>query len=220
MAPSSGAATGRKQASAPDFGRTSEVLLSKIDQATAAALGWPKSKYAWVEHERRWLCRSVPTDRVLSSETYKDLYVEGTQLRLREAIPADGGAPMLRLGRKADVSSSVRLLTSIYLSAEEFRLLSSLPGRILRKTRHALGKIDGADVFVDVFDGPLSGLIMAEAEFDDAEAMGRYPTPDFAFREVTDDIRYTGGRLVRDGLPDDSLAWASGLDDPDAAVRL
>lgn len=183
-----------------------EVSLTKIDEATAAALGWPKSKYAWVEHERRWLCRSVPTDRVLSAETYNDLYVEGTQLRLREAVPIGGGAPMLRLGRKADVSASVRLLTSIYLSAEEFRLLSSLPGRVLRKTRHALGKVDGADVFVDVFEGPLTGLIMAEAEFDSVEAMDRYAMPDFAVREVTDDVRYTGGRLVRDGLPDDYQA--------------
>lgn len=177
--------------------------MSEIDQATAAALGWPKSKYAWVERERRWLCRSVPIDRVVSTEVYNDLYVTGTQLRLREALPHGGGAPMLRLGRKADVSPAVRLLTSIYLSREEFRLLSSLPGRSLRKTRHALGKVDGADVFVDVFEGPLSGLIMAEAEFETMQAMERYAMPDFAFREVTDDVRYTGGRLVADGLPDD-----------------
>lgn len=177
--------------------------MSEIDQATAAALGWPKSKYAWVERERRWLCRTVPSDRIISSEVYNDLYVTGTRLRLREALPQDGGAPMLRLGRKADVSPAVRLLTSIYLSREEFRLLSSLPGRSLRKTRHALGKVDGADVFVDVFEGPLSGLIMAEAEFGTMEAMERYAMPDFAFREVTDDVRYTGGRLVADGLPAD-----------------
>lgn len=177
--------------------------MAEIDQATAAALGWPKSKYAWVERERRWLCAGVPSDRILRSETYRDLYVEGTRLRLREAVPADGGPPMLRLGRKADVSPSVRLLTSIYLSPEEFRLLSTLPGRILQKTRHSLGKVDGADLFVDVFEGPLSGLIMAEAEFGSVEEMERYPMPDFALREVTEDVRYTGGRLVADGLPPD-----------------
>lgn len=164
-------------------------------------MGWPKAKYAWVERERRWLCRTVPFDRVVSAESYTDLYVEGTQLRLREAVPVGGGTPMLRLGRKADVNPSVRLLTSIYLAPEEFRLLSSLPGHILRKTRHSLGKVDGADVFVDVFEGPLSGLVMAEAEFETLEAMERYPMPDFAFREVTEDVRYTGGRLATDGLP-------------------
>lgn len=177
------------------------TTLTEIDHETAAALGWPKAKYAWVERERRWLCRDVPRHRVLSSETYTDLYVEGTQLRLREAVPVGGGPPMLRLGRKADVSPSVRLLTSIYLAPEEFRLLSSLPGRVLRKTRHSLGRIDGADVFVDVFEGPLGGLVMVEAEFESLEAMERYPMPDFAFREVTEDVRYTGGKLATEGLP-------------------
>ncbi|KQW78809.1 hypothetical protein [Brevundimonas sp. Root1279] len=176
--------------------------MSEIDQATAAALGWPKSKYAWVERERRWLCKSVPFERVVSAEVYTDLYVEGTQLRLREAVAVGGGARMLRLGRKADVTPAVRLLTSIYLSPQEYRLLSTLPGRTLQKTRHSLGKIDGADVFVDVFEGALSGLIMAEAEFETLEAMERYPMPEFAVREVTDDVRYTGGMLVVDGLPD------------------
>jgi len=108
---------------------------------------------------------------------------------------------MLRLGRKADVSPSVRLLTSIYLSPEEFRLLSALPGERLRKTRHSLGKINGADVFVDVFEGALAGLIMAEAEFESMADMDGYAMPNFAYEEVTEDVRYTGGRLVRDGLP-------------------
>ncbi|HEY5411581.1 MAG TPA: hypothetical protein VIJ94_12745 [Caulobacteraceae bacterium] len=180
--------------------------MSEIDQATAAALGWPKTKYAWVERERRWLCHDVPVERIIRREALNDLYVAGTQLRLREALPMEGGPPMRRLGRKADVTPSVRLLTSIYLSPDEFHLLSSLPGNRLRKTRHYLGKVAGADVSVDVFEGPLSGLIMAEAEFDDAEAMRKYPMPDFAFREVTDDIHYTGGVLVTQGLPDDPAA--------------
>jgi hypothetical protein len=173
----------------------------EIDQATAAALGWPKLKYAWVERERRWLCDAVPMDRVIRGEAITDLYVTGTQLRLREAIPLAGGEPMRRLGRKADASPSVRLLTSIYLAPEEFALLSSLPGLRLRKIRHYLGKVDGAEVSVDVFEGPLAGLIMAEAEFDDDAALRAWPKPDFARVEVTDDIRYTGGELVAKGLP-------------------
>jgi CYTH domain-containing protein len=176
--------------------------MSEIDQATATALGWPKTKYAWIERERRWLCHTVPRERVLRSEVLRDLYVTGTQLRLREAKPLDGSSPLLRLGRKADVSPAVRLLTSIYLSDEEFRLLSTLPGKTLLKTRHYLGKVDGADLSVDEFGGRLSGLVMAEAEFASAAAMASYPMPGFAFREVTEDERYTGGRLVlRDGPP-------------------
>ena len=175
--------------------------MTGIDPALALSLGWPKPKYAWVERERRWLCREVPRGLIKRSELLRDLYVTGTRLRLREALPMDGSAPMLRLGRKADVDASTRLLTSIYLSAEEYRLLSSLPGEVLRKTRHYLGDVAGAEVSVDEFEGPLSGLVMAEAEFADDDEMRLYLTPSFAEAEVTDDLRYTGGRLVADGLP-------------------
>lgn len=176
-----------------------------IDPETAEKLGWPKTKYAWVELERRWLCRDVPWDRVLTTDHLTDLYVTGTRLRLREAVPANGGPPMRRLGRKADVSSAIRLLTSIYLSPEEFALLSSLPGRRLRKTRHTLAAVGGAaQISVDVFEGPLKNLIMAEAEFEDMEALAAFAAPDFTICEVTDDARYTGGALAVDGLPRDA----------------
>lgn len=71
-----------------------------VDPAVAAALGWPKAKDAWVERERRWLCDAVPWERVAGTEMITDFYVAGTRLRLREAIPADGGPPMRRLSRK------------------------------------------------------------------------------------------------------------------------
>ena len=175
----------------------------EIDPEIAAALGWPKAKYAWVERERRWLCHAVPMERVVDVERITDLYVTGTRLRLREAVPADGGAPMRRLGRKADVSPAVRLLTSIYLSPEEFALLSGLPGKVITKTRHRLAMVEGAaGLSVDVFEGALAGLIMAEAEFDDMQALEAFPVPDFAVREVTEDLRYSGGELVAHGLPD------------------
>jgi hypothetical protein len=172
-----------------------------IDPATAAALGFPKSKYAWVERERRWLCSHVPEDRVWKAEDITDLYVEGTRLRLREALPHDQGPAMRRLSRKADVDATTRLLTSVYLAPEEFALLSGLPGRRLNKTRHRLEAPSGVALSVDRFHGDLEGLILAEAEFDDAEALKAFPHPDFAIREVTEDPRYTGGWLVRHGLP-------------------
>ena len=172
-----------------------------IDQAAAAALGFPKLKYAWVERERRWLCREIPMARVIEADAITDLYVTGTRLRLREAAPLNGGEVMRRLTRKADVDAATRLLTSIYLSPEEFALLAGLPGKRLRKTRHRLALEGGATMSVDRFEGPLEGLILAEKEFETAEALAAFPMPDFAIREVTDDPRYTGGALIRDGLP-------------------
>ena len=172
-----------------------------IDPATAAALGFPKLKYAWVERERRWLCDRMPMEQVVRAEAITDLYVTGTRLRLREARPLGGGEPMRRLGRKADVDASTRLLTSIYLAPEEFALLANLPGRTLSKVRHHLKPLNGVEMSVDHFEGPLEGLVMAEAEFESAAAMAAFQPPAFCTREVTDDPRYGGGRLVVDGLP-------------------
>ena len=183
------------------MGSSIEEALAGIDGQIATALGFPKPEYLSVERERRWLCRAVPMDRVLRSEAIVDLYVRGTQLRLREARPTDGAAPMLRLSRKADVDPRTRLVTSIYLSEHEFAVLAqSLPGARIRKLRHRLGGMPGIEMLVDEFQGSLAGLILAEAQFDTMERLADFPLPDFALREVTDDPRYTGGSLVKDGV--------------------
>ncbi|MEX1109130.1 MAG: hypothetical protein WEC00_09485 [Dongiaceae bacterium] len=173
-----------------------------IDPQIAPALGFPKSEYIAIERERRWLCRAVPADRILRSEAITDLYVTGTRLRLREARPTNGAAPMLRLSRKADIDSRTRLITSIYLSEDEFAVLAcSLPGIRIRKLRHRLGRAAGVEMLVDEFQDELAGLILAEAQFDTPARMASFAMPAFALREVTDDERFTGGRLVKDGIP-------------------
>ena len=172
-----------------------------IDASLAAALGWPKVKYAQLERERRWICDSFPAGLIVSSEAITDLYITGTQLRLREAVPMDGGEPIRRLTRKADVNASTRILTSIYLSPNEFALFAGLPGNRLQKTRHRLRDVAGVKMCVDRFEGALRGLFMAEAEFDDDEALVAFAAPAFALREVTDDARYSGAALALNGLP-------------------
>lgn len=74
---------------------------------------------------------------------------------------------------------------------------------MLRKVRHHLEPLNGVEVSVDRFEGPLEGLFLAEAEFESPEAMAAFPDPDFALREVTDDPRYSGGSLAAHGLPRD-----------------
>jgi CYTH domain-containing protein len=175
-----------------------------IDQQTASALGFPNPDYMAVERERRWLCREVPRERILRTEAITDLYVTGVRLRLREARPVDGGAPKLRLSRKADVDPQTRLITSIYLPEEEFAVLAAaLPGVRIKKLRHRLHPLPGVLMLVDEFQGELDGLIMAEAEFKTSDLLAAFPMPDFAVREVTDDPRFTGGYLVKNGLPKD-----------------
>lgn len=176
--------------------------MNRIDQETAERLGFPKQHYMAIERERRWLCSEVPRERIHRTEAITDLYVTGARLRLREARPVGGGAPMLRLTRKGDVDVHTRLITSIYLPEEEFAVLAtSLPGRRIRKLRHRLVPVDGVFVVVDEFLGELAGLLLAEAEFDTPELLAAFPGPDFATREVTGDPRFTGGYLANSGIP-------------------
>jgi CYTH domain-containing protein len=173
-----------------------------VDARIAAELGFPKLKYTAVERERRWLCSRMPVVQVLWAERIVDLYVENARLRLRRACRLDGSGTLRRLTKKADLGPDRRLITSVYLDEAEFSLLADLPGRRLTKVRHHLGVEDTA-LSVDVFEGALAGLILAEAEFrTDAEAAS-FPSPEFAEREVTGDPRYTGGVLAWSGLPDD-----------------
>lgn len=167
-----------------------------------AALGFLKpEKYAAVERERRWLCAGLPELPVLRAEAIRDLYVDDSRLRLRRATPVGGGPVILRLSKKADLAPDRRLITTLYLTEAEFGLFADLPGRVLEKTRHYYG-CEGATLSVDRFEGPLTGLFLAEAEFDDDGAMAAFADPAFVVREVTVDPRYTGGELVRSGIPD------------------
>jgi CYTH domain-containing protein len=175
-----------------------------FDLDVAARLGFPKPKYMAVERERRWLCARVPRDLIVQSHAVVDVYVTGTQLRLREARLLGGGKPMLRLTRKVDVDAHTRLLTSIYLAEHEFALLAAvLRGSRIRKLRHTLVPRGGVAMSVDEFQDELNGLILAEAEFDTSEAMRALSPPDFVAREVTDDARFSGGALASNGLPPD-----------------
>lgn len=173
-----------------------------MDKADPAALGFLKpEKYAAVERERRWLCAGLPDLPVVRAEAIEDLYVEGSRLRLRRATPVGGGAPILRLSKKADLAPDRRLITTLYLTEVEYALFEGLPGRVMRKTRHHYAA-EGVALSVDRFEAPLAGLFLAEAEFADDDAMAAYADPAFALREVTGDPRYAGGELVARGRPE------------------
>jgi CYTH domain-containing protein len=177
-------------------------MAQDIELSIATALGFPRPKYTGVERERRWLCPSVPRALIRQTLTIEDLYVTGTRLRLREMRPVDGGPGLLRLSRKADVDDQTRLITSIYLPEDEFAILAgALTGVRLSKIRHRLHAPPGVLISVDEFRGALSGLILLEAEFQTAEELAAFPTPEFAAREVTHEQHYTGAWLATHGRP-------------------
>jgi CYTH domain-containing protein len=162
-------------------------------------------KYARFELERRFLVEHLP-ERQAQDQGWRitDRYIDNTRLRLRRMEPLTGGEAILKLGQK-DVPSppdySRMTITNIYLSPDEYDVFAVLPARELRKTRYSL-KDANLTYGVDVFDGQLTGLILAEVEFETSDQMNeQWHLPPWVLREVSDDLRFTGGALA--GLTQD-----------------
>jgi CYTH domain-containing protein len=79
----------------------------------------------------------------------------------------------------------------MYLTQEEFEMLAKLPAKMLTKTRHSVPPFG-----IDAFEDALSGLVLAEAEFNSAAEASQLILPPFINHEISDDHRFRGGSLV------------------------
>jgi CYTH domain-containing protein len=174
-------------------------------------VGHDPYRYAKVERERRFLV-SPGALPALSADYahYEDLYLAGTQLRLRVMTEQPSGRVIYKLTQKQQAADPrVRHITTLYLPEHEHRLLSSLVGVRLAKRRHR-AESGGLAWGVDLFEGALAGLVLAEREFDSEAELSAAAAPAFAALEVTDDAAFTGGALAA-GDPVASLARAAAL---------
>ncbi len=150
-------------------------------------------KFARIERERRFLVDTFPTQDIVRTRHITDRYQDGTLLRLRRQTDEDRGT-VFKLTQKlptAGGGAQQGLITTIYLTEPEFGLLSQLPGKMLRKVRYSVPPLG-----IDVFEGVLEGLRLAEAEFDSAAEADAFVPPGFVLHEVTGDVRFTGGQIV------------------------
>lgn len=151
-------------------------------------------KYARVERERRFLLAAPPRPgEATAQRMITDRYLTGTRLRLRRVDLPDGTSE-LKFTQKVPHPrpGGVRgLITNTYLSWAEYELLASLPAAVLSKTRFSVPPLG-----IDVFGGELRGLVLGEAEFADDDEARSFAPPAGCVAEVTDDVRFTGGRLV------------------------
>ena len=154
-------------------------------------------KYARVERERRFLLAEPPADAAsVGAMRVEDRYLIGTRLRLRRmtAVLPDGtrGSVVTKLAQKVPGGAGPwGLITNLYLSPAEYDAIAALPADTVTKLR-----TDHGTFVVDLFEGALAGLTIAEVEFeDDATAEAFVPTFDYVV-EITTDVRFTGGRLA------------------------
>ena len=162
-------------------------------------------KYARIERERRFLIEKFPPAASVGRIRHiNDLYVDGTSLRLREL--SEFGCPtVFKFTQKIPLRDGAQQgwITNMYVTADEFSVLAHLPGKRLSKTRYSVPPFG-----IDVFEGVLEGLCLAEAEFESAGDADELTIPPFVVAEVTADDRFTGGELVRASLGE-IRAWLS-----------
>ena len=152
-------------------------------------------KYAHWVAERRFLVdpEIMPKLDPAAARRIEDLYIDGGRLRLRAITILATGERAFKLAKKyAPDDPLIGPMTNLYLSAEEYAVLSTLPGERISKLRHKLGAF-----VVDVFEGPLEGLIMAECEATNRMAAMSVDIPAWCVREVTTELEYTGGELAQ-----------------------
>jgi CYTH domain-containing protein len=159
----------------------------------------PESKYARVERERRYLLQDLPEGLTRASPHLQitDNYLTGTRLRLRKVRDPQTNKWTLKFTQKfapEPEDFSRTLITSIYLDAQEYELLSVFEANEIRKNRYRF-ESEGRQFSVDMFLGELFGLVLAEVSFENDEELDHFLTPQFALAEVTNNELFTGGRL-------------------------
>lgn len=125
---------------------------------------------------------------------YVALDTSGTEVRVRQM--GDQTYLTVKSGK-----GLTRTEVEMEISTKQFEELWPLTaGRRVEKVRY-LAPFQGHDVELDVYEGPLEGLFVAEVEFDSPSAAAAYQVPGWFLSEVTDDARYKNKNLAVDGRP-------------------
>ncbi|MDR1100755.1 MAG: AAA family ATPase [Clostridiales bacterium] len=89
--------------------------------------------------------------------------------------------------------------------AEYERLAAGRQGEIIKKTRYKIpGNKTGSagrDIELDLYEGNLSGLIVAELEFPTVREAKKFAAPDWFGKDITEDKSYKNASLAQKGLP-------------------
>lgn len=149
-----------------------------------------------IELERTYLVKIIPDGlKDCKSKEIIDLY-----------IPPSSAHPVLRIRKNGDKyeitkkhpvkgdDSSEQEEQTITLTEEEFKSLSEVKGKEVRKIRYYYD-YKGGTAEVDVFQDKLKGLILIDFEFDDPEEKNNFEMPDFCLADVTQERFIAGGMI-------------------------
>lgn len=152
------------------------------------------------EIERKYLLRATPDDLPTGASIRQGyLAVDGpTEIRIRSiddrcVITVKGGHGLER----AEVEFEI--------DPDRFSALWPLTqGRQLDKSRHRVS-IGSLVAEVDVYRGPLDGLVVAEVEFDSVADADSFDPPGWFGRDVTGEPGWSNASLATHGTPDPAV---------------
>jgi adenylate cyclase len=150
-----------------------------------------------MEVERKFLVSDPPDLDGTESDEIEQGYL---------AVGADGEVRLRRKGEKLLLTAKrgsglSRQEAEVEIDPGSFDELWALTeGRRLRKRRHVVSHSD-LEVEVDVYEGDLAGLVVAEIEFRSEEEAKAFDPPGWLAEEVTGDSRYLNETLATAGLP-------------------
>jgi adenylate cyclase len=122
------------------------------------------------------------------------------------AIGAEGEVRVRRKGEKLVLTAKrgeglSRQEAEVDLDRDRFDELWPLTdGRRLHKRRHVIPHGD-LKIELDVYEGDLEGLVVAEIEFSSEGEANGFDPPDWLGEEVTGDRRYLNETLAAEGAP-------------------
>ncbi|EDL61564.1 CYTH domain-containing protein [Gimesia maris] len=146
-------------------------------------------KYSLLEIERRWLAeeRLLPDLASLPVRIITDKYLDSGRLRLRKIEGAD--AVQFKLCKKyGKCSEFSEPITNLYLTPEEYELLSVLPGRMLVRQRFTY-LFQNVPFSINVIVGNAAPVIV-EREFASEAEAGMCDPPPFCTEEVSGRAEY------------------------------
>ena len=95
----------------------------------------------------------------------------------------------------------VRREEEFKISEKDFlNLMPRITGKMLNKSRYEVMLDSGQIAIFDVYEDDLSGMYMAEVEFDDVDDANAFTPPEWFGREITYDTRLTAANIVKHGL--------------------
>jgi CYTH domain-containing protein len=150
-----------------------------------------------IELERTFLAKYIPKDLAgCKSKEIFDVYIpkakEHPTIRMRK------NGDKFEMTKKEPVhgtDSSHQEEQTIILTEEEFKEISKIGGKELRKIRYCYPYKDKF-AEIDIFQDLLSGLVVMDFEFETMEEKESFIAPDFCLIEVTQEKFLAGGMLA------------------------